>query len=577
MPTKKQKSPLSVTHPELAKEADGWDPNSWRLATDLVSWRCTSGHIYEAQIVERRRGKGCPFCSGRRVLKGLNDLVTTHPDLAKEAFGWEPEEYSSGSATKQEWKCEKGHIFESFIYSRALRGDKCSYCSGRKVLPGFNDLATTHPELSKEADGWDPTLVIAGSNKKFDWICHKGHRWNATLNNRSGKNAAGCAVCTNKLVVPGVNDLLTTHPEVAKQADGWDPATVLAGSGTLRNWKCSLGHRWSNSPHQHLKSRTGCPICANRRILIGFNDLGTTHPELAKQAFDWDPRTVTAGHDKKKLWKCELGHIYKSAPYQRTGSQASGCPVCDNKVIIPGFNDLKTTFPEMAKQAFGWDPTLIAAGHNLRKEWKCELGHIWIVSPQNRFQKNQVISNCPICAGDKVLKGFNDLATRHPHLANEADGWDPATIIAGHTKRKWKCEAGHNWMASAISRIVSGVGCPTCSKTGFNPNADGYLYFLTHARWMMQQIGITNNPDKRIGGHRNLGWDLVELRGPMDGHLTQQWETAILRMLKAKGADLSNAQIAGKFDGYSEAWSKSTFEAKSIKELMRLTEEYEEE
>jgi hypothetical protein len=61
----------------------------------------------------------------------------------------------------------------------------------------------------------------------------------------------------------------------------------------------------------------------------------------------------------------------------------------------------------------------------------------------------------------------------------------------------------------------------------------------------------------------------------MDGHLTQQWEAAILRMLKVKGADLSNAEIAGKFDGYSEAWSKSTFEAKSIKELMRLTEEFE--
>ena len=54
------------------------------------------------------------------------------------------------------------------------------------------------------------------------------------------------------------------------------------------------------------------------------------------------------------------------------------------------------------------------------------------------------------------------------------------------------------------------------------------------------------------------------------------WERSILHMLKAKGADLSNAKIAGKFDGYSEAWSKSTFEAKSIKELMPLTEEFEE-
>jgi hypothetical protein len=61
----------------------------------------------------------------------------------------------------------------------------------------------------------------------------------------------------------------------------------------------------------------------------------------------------------------------------------------------------------------------------------------------------------------------------------------------------------------------------------------------------------------------------------MVGQLALGNETAILRMLKAKGADLSNSKIAGKFDGYSEAWSKSTFEVKSIKELMRLTEEFE--
>jgi hypothetical protein len=92
----------------------------------------------------------------------------------------------------------------------------------------------------------------------------------------------------------------------------------------------------------------------------------------------------------------------------------------------------------------------------------------------------------------------------------------------------------------------------------------------------MLQIGITNVPDDRLADHRRLGWQLLELRGPMDGHLTQQWETAILRMLKTKGADLSNEKIAGKFDGYSEAWSTSTFEVSSIKELMRLTDEFEE-
>jgi len=92
----------------------------------------------------------------------------------------------------------------------------------------------------------------------------------------------------------------------------------------------------------------------------------------------------------------------------------------------------------------------------------------------------------------------------------------------------------------------------------------------------MLQIGITNYPDDRLGDHYKLGWELLDVRGPMDGHLTRQWETALLQMLHSKGADLSNSDIAGKFDGYSEAWSKSTFSTKSIKELMRLTEEFEE-
>jgi hypothetical protein len=91
----------------------------------------------------------------------------------------------------------------------------------------------------------------------------------------------------------------------------------------------------------------------------------------------------------------------------------------------------------------------------------------------------------------------------------------------------------------------------------------------------MYQIGITNYAGQRIKSHEKLGWEVIEIRGPMDGLVVREWETAILRMLKAKGADLSNSKIAGKFDGYSEAWSKSTFEVKSIKELMRLTEEYE--
>ena len=62
-----------------------------------------------------------------------------------------------------------------------------------------------------------------------------------------------------------------------------------------------------------------------------------------------------------------------------------------------------------------------------------------------------------------------------------------------------------------------------------------------------------------------------DLKDKIESLLNEQKE------LKAKGADLSNRKIAGKFDGYSEAWSKYTFQVKSIKELMRLTEEFEDD
>jgi hypothetical protein len=183
---------------------------------------------------------------------------------------------------------------------------------------------------------------------------------------------------------------------------------------------------------------------------------------------------------------------------------------------------------------------------------------------------------CAVCSGHQVARGINDLVTTNQNIASEAWGWDPTEVTAGSQKKLiWKCSEGHIWKAPVSTR-TSGHGCPTCALTGFDPNKDGYLYFVTHGDWEMFQIGITNVPVDRLKDHKKLGWEVLELRGPMDGHLTQQWETAILRMLKTKGADLSNEKIAGKFDGYSEAWTKASLPVDSIKELMRLTDEFEE-
>ena len=62
----------------------------------------------------------------------------------------------------------------------------------------------------------------------------------------------------------GFNDPKTKFPEIAKEADGWDPSTVLFGSGTEMSWKCREGHQWSTRVVNRTfeRDQTGCPSCS---------------------------------------------------------------------------------------------------------------------------------------------------------------------------------------------------------------------------------------------------------------------------------------------------------------------------
>ena len=49
-----------------------------------------------------------------------------------------------------------------------------------------------------------------------------------------------------------------------------------------------------------------------------------------------------------------MGHEYKATLTSRVikGKQRNGCPVCANKVILKGYNDLETIYLHIAKE---WD------------------------------------------------------------------------------------------------------------------------------------------------------------------------------------------------------------------------------
>ena len=168
-----------------------------------VWWKCKNGHEWQAIIRNRNYGNDCPICASQKELKGYNDLATINPLLVKE-WNYEkngdlkPDMVMANSGKKVWWICHKGHEWEASIINRN-RGTGCPYCSGRKAIIGYNDLATINPQLAKE---WNyekngdlkPNMVMANSGKKIWWKCSKcGYEWETKIFNRSyGK---GCPTC----------------------------------------------------------------------------------------------------------------------------------------------------------------------------------------------------------------------------------------------------------------------------------------------------------------------------------------------------------------------------------------------
>ena len=491
-----------------------------------------------------------------RVVK--QPLSVTHPELAKQAVGWDPSTVTRGSDRKRLWKCNLGHEWDATVSSR-VGGAGCPVCVGRKILVGFNDLAFRNPTLAAQAFDWDPSTVTPNTHTKKLWQCPLGHKWEAAVSQRS--SGTSCPICSGHKVLIGFNDLATVNPTLAAEAVNWDPATITQYSSSVKLWRCEFGHKWKALVSDRSAGH-GCPICSGNKVLKGFNDLASISPLVATQAFGWDPSTVTKSSMAKKDWLCEQGHKYKATIATRY--QGHGCSICTGQEVLKGFNDLETVNPLLAAQASGWDPSTVTRSAASKKKWLCERGHEFQATVNSRSGG----SGCPFCSGNKVLKGFNDLATVNPLLAAQASGWDPRTVTFGsNSKRDWICESGHQWKADVKSRS-NGIGCPSCTQYGFDPSSNGWLYFLNHPQWEMSQVGITNFPDQRLGNHKKLGWELIELRGPMDGLIAREWETSILQMLKRHGAKLAPEEVVGKFDGYTEAWLTNSHPVKSLRELM---------
>ena len=123
---------------------------------------------WEDTVIHRSvDGRGNPFKSGHKILKGYNDLQTVNPELAKQWHptkngNLKPADVTAYSRKKVWWllpydDIKTGRHFD-FEWQAAIfgrnDGNGCPYLNGRAVWKGFNDLQTVNPELAKL---WHPT------------------------------------------------------------------------------------------------------------------------------------------------------------------------------------------------------------------------------------------------------------------------------------------------------------------------------------------------------------------------------------------------------------------------------------
>ena len=242
--------------------------------------------------------------------------------------------------------------------------------------------------------------------------------------------------------------------------------------------------------------------------------LSQAHPELV---IEWSskngeltPDDVSYGSNKVVWWKGSCGHEWKSSVKSRSNGEK--CPICSGTRVVEGINDLATTEPEIAAE---WSyknsikPTEVTRGSNKKVIWLGKCGHEWIATIKTRTVNG---TGCPICSGNKIVEGVNDLQTIFPNLAKEWSLKNKAlkpSEVAPYSNRKvwWKCsECGNEWKA-LISTRSYGSKCPYCTGKillkGFNDFKTKYP--LLAAEWSEKNFPLT--PDMiNEKSCRNVWW-----------------------------------------------------------------------
>ena len=470
---------LQTANPSLSKEWH-YENNQGLTPMDITSnsdkkvwWRCNEGHEWQARIADRSKGNGCPYCAGKKVLVGYNDLNTVNIELAKE-WNYEknnsltPMDVTANSDKKVWWKCSKGHEWAAKIYSRS-NGSGCPACSSEKhtSFPEYAmiyylqkqglDVIHSSKKHGYELDIYIPSLKIAIEYDGYYW-----HKDKVSLDLEKNRKCENDGIKLYR-IREGLSSLNDSSIDYVTQRNQKDFPKILE----------EILHEIIGVSVDIDFERDAIAIGSLREYTDKEKSVLFANPKLAKEwnyemNGDLKPQNFTVSSQRKVWWRCQIGHNWQSTIANR--SSGYGCPYCANQKVLKGYNDLQTANPTLAKE---WSykqngkllPDNFTANSHKKVWWICHNGHEWQATIKNRNYGY----GCPYCAGQKVLPGYNDLQSINPTLAKEWHyekniGLEPIQVTSkSHRKVWWKCCKGHEFRM-AINERNKGRECPQCNK-----------------------------------------------------------------------------------------------------------------
>ena len=471
-------------------------------SSKTVWWKCNKcGFEWKTKISHRNNGTGCKKCLHEKLSTSTNEnnLINLYPSLCKE---WNykknvifPSSVYPNSNKNYWWICNKGHEWKDSPSHRILRNSSCPYCSGHRVLSGFNDLQTTHPHLMKEWDWLEnnkqnilPDKITHGCHNKVSWVCSKGHRWKAIVYSRTTTNR-NCPYCNKelrssypeKIIAFYISQIFTDTIEnykdkslKRKEIDIYIPSIKVGIEYDGSKWH-------QNSKNDLAKDK----ICEENNIkLIRIREKGCPK---------YDSNSKKFYIKNKDFYELENAIYYIINVIEVLTHQTFHINIDiekDATIILEKFLSTEKINSIVDTEIINeWNyvknqninPQYISIFSNRKVWWICKNNHEWQASVSHRTNGR----GCPYCSGQKTLSGFNDLQSKFPIISKE---WDfqknelkPNEVNANSNKKYWWIcsNCGHKWNTSVYVRTIMNCGCPECKKKAISQSSSKKVLNIT--------------------------------------------------------------------------------------------------